>query len=431
MRTVTALLGMLALQSAAAAQQENYVTRTEFEKLQAAYDKLAQELHALKDPAQAAAADEKEKELEDIQTQLDALRKTVDVAKPGSTDFVLTGYGAAGFVKRKDEPSTFSTTFNPIFLWKIDQRTFFEGELEFEAEDGEFKAKLEYAELTYLVNDYVTIGAGRFLAPFGTWAERFHPAWINELPDAPLALSHDGGIAPTSLDGLQLRGGLPLGAMKLNYAFYLANGPSLVTDDPGLAGSLDFEAPTDLNNNKSIGGRVGFLPIPALEIGYSNLFARVDPDGSDVGNVDAELQSVDLAYARDVAPLKGALKVRSQWAWSSVDDATYDSTGALGFGPLQVNNNMSSGGYAQVAYRPSQVQSETLKKFEFVVRYDDLELPSSAPRNIDERRWTFGVDYWVNSSTVFKLAYQLDDTDDPAGIEGNRDAVLFQAAMGF
>ena len=194
---------------------------------------------------------------------------------------------------------------------------------------------------------------------------------------------------------------------------------------------LAFEAPTDLNNNKSIGGRVGFLPIPALEIGYSNLFARVDPDGSDVGNVDAELQSVDLAYARDVAPLKGALKFRSQWAWSSVDDATYDSTGALGFGPLQVNNNMSSGGYAQVAYRPSQVQSETLKKFEFVVRYDDLELPSSAPRNIDERRWTFGVDYWVNSSTVFKLAYQLDDTNDPAGIEGDRDAVLFQAAMGF
>ena len=87
------------------------------------------------------------------------------------------------------------------------QRVLVEAELELEVEDSETNMELEYGEITYLVNDYVTLGAGVFLSPFGVFRERLHPAWINKMPDAPLALGHDGINSQSEL-GVQARGAL-------------------------------------------------------------------------------------------------------------------------------------------------------------------------------------------------------------------------------
>lgn len=437
-RSIAAPLAVFLLQSTSGAQEgvasqpEQYVTRAEYEKLIAEYERLAQELRALQQetPAEAPAGDEDAQEaIEDLERQIKDLKERIGAAEPGTARFLLTGFATAGFVDREGEDSTFSSSFNPIFLWKIDARTFFEAEVEFEIEEGELEVGLEFSQLTYLVNDYVTVGSGLFLAPFGTWAERFHASWINELPDEPLAFGHEG-IAPNSLLGLQVRGGVSLASTELNYALYVANGPSLVTDDDEEAGTLDFQNLTDLNNNKAFGGRLGFLPVPHVEVGYSALVGRVDPSGSDVGEVDSLLQSVDLTCVRDVESLRGTAKLRSQWIWSDVDDATYDPSGALGFGPLTINDNTRDGGYVQLGYRPSKFDGP-LRNVEVIARYDALDLPSSAPENVDESRWTFGLDYWLSPSCVAKIAYQIDDKDDQAGLEEDADAVLLQVVMGF
>lgn len=431
MRTGIAILAPLAtlvFQPAAAAQEEKkYVTREEYEKLKAELEALKKAPPSVERDARSQEVDQ---EIEDLEKELKAVRAKADAGKPGTANFLLTGYGFAGFTDRERVDSTFEAGFNPIFLWRIDPRIFFEGEIELEIEDGEIEVALEYAHLTYLLGDYVTVGAGIFLAPFGTWAERFHPAWINKLPDSPLAFGHDG-IAPTSLLGVQARGVIPLGDMRLNYAAYLANGPNLVIDDAEEAGMLDFENLTDLNNNKAAGGRLGFLPIPELEIGYSVMAARVDPSEGDVDGVDALLHSIDLTCVRDSDLLKGVVELRCQWVWSDVDDAVYDPSGASGFGPFPIGDNRRNGGYAQLAYRPSKSGNDILSMLEAVVRYDALEVPSDAAENIDERRWTIGLNCWLSPSTVLKVAYQLDDKRDPAGVEEDQDAVLFQAALGF
>jgi hypothetical protein len=426
---------LLAVPSTSATQQGagEPVTRGEYERLQSLYEELKKELEAMRaglvaEPA--VDAEETQEAIDDLERQIKELKQRADVAKPGTSTFLITGYGTTGFAARQGQDSTFSTTFNPIFLWRIDPRLLFEGEIEIEIEDGEGEFGLEYSNVSYLVNDYVTASTGLFLAPFGTWAERYHAAWINELPDAPLVFGHEG-IAPTSLLGFQFRGGIPLGPTKINYALYVANGPALVTEDDMEAGTLDFTASTDLNNDKAVGGRVGFMPTPELEVGYSALIGRVDPSASDVGQVDATLQAVDLAYVLDSEPLGGRVKLRGEWIWSDVDDAAYDPSGALGFGPLAVDGNRREGGYVQLGYRPSKAESTTLRNLEFVARYDSLDLPTSAPENVDESRWTFGVDYWLTPSAVVKFAYQLDDKDDPAGIEEDANAVLFGLSMGF
>ena len=64
---------------------------------------------------------------------------------------------------------------------------------------------------------------------------------------------------------------------------------------------------------------------------------------------------------------------------------------------------------------------------EFVGRFDMLDVPSSAPGSFDEKRYTFGIDYWVTPSFVVKTAYQIDDRDDAP----DQNAFFVQAALGF
>src|SRR5207253_6246171 len=105
-----------------------------------------------------AATDELRQEIETLKTQ-------VKETFPGSTKFLLAGYGTAGFTARSGEDPFFDAAFNAIFLWKFSDRLFFEGELEFEFEDNQTTTNLEIAQISYLLNDYMTIGVGRFLNP--------------------------------------------------------------------------------------------------------------------------------------------------------------------------------------------------------------------------------------------------------------------------
>jgi hypothetical protein len=279
--------------------------------------------------------------------------------------------------------------------------------------------------MTYLVNDYVTLGAGKFLTPFGTFSERLHPAWINKLPDAPLPFGHDG-LVPGSSIGFDIRGGFPiLQASKINYALYLSNGPRLNTEEDDEAGLLHFDNFDDINNSKAGGGRIGFLPIPELEVGYSFLIAKVSPD--DFEDVTAVLHGIDLGYVKEIDALGGTVDARFEWVWSDVDDATYDPDSSLGFGPLTFDNKRQ-GGYAQLAYRPSKNSNKIIKNLEGVFRYDALDLPDDAPEAHDEQRYTFGLNYWVSPSFVVKTAYQIDNKDGDAD---DQNAFFIQTSLGF
>ncbi|ODU25113.1 MAG: hypothetical protein ABS95_00770 [Verrucomicrobia bacterium SCN 57-15] len=434
-------IGLLALALAAvgvSAQETNapnapsdkYVTREEYDKVIKKLEALEKKLGSMDEQKAAeakektAAAKELEETQDDFDKQLKQIKSLATSAQPGTTRPLITGWAGVGFEDRKGEKSTFSGSFDPILLWKLNDRLFFEGELEFEWMDNETEVNLEYANLSYIVNDYLTLKGGRFLTPFGTFADRLHPGWINKLPDAPLPFAEEGGIAPTSSLGLQASGGFPVGSTKFNYAVYVENGPKLNTTDPGEAGRLEFDNLTDINNNKGVGTRIGFLPIPELELGYSFQYAKV---GEDV-DANAYLHAVDLNYVRSCPHLKGVVDVKAQWMWSKVSDVTYDT----GSGPFTFNNRRD-GGYAQLAYRPSLVKNKFLQNLEGVCRWDMINNPSGAPAEsaFDEQRWTLGLNYWLGSSTVVKAAYQFGDRRTPGEGRENVNAILFQAAMGF
>jgi hypothetical protein len=402
-------------------ERDSAATQREIESLRAELNKLKGQ-----EPAPT------QEDVRELAKETQQLKERVEAVEPGQTGFLVTGYGFAGFIDEEGEPSTFNAGFNPIFLWRAGERIFAEAEVHFGLDDDETEVELEYADLNYILNDYMTVGAGLFLAPFGNFAERFHPAWINKLPDAPLAFGHDG-LAPHHLLGIQLRGAIPISQTKLTYALTLTNGPRLnpgEAGDPDEAGMLHFDNFEDIRHGKAVGARVGFLPIPELELSYSVIFADVNMPDDDLDHVDATLHSVDLNYVRDAEFLSGTIDFKAQWVWSLVDRTTYDPTGALGFGPLSFSNRRH-GGYVQLAYRPSKLEIDFLRNLEAIVRFDAVDLPRNAPTNVDERRWTVGLDYWISPSMVVKVAYRFDDRDDPAGVEEDRDALLVQFGLGF
>src|SRR5207302_5963452 len=167
-------------------------------------------------PAEAPSAGKQVVSTTSTTTATDELRQEVDTLKtqvketfPGTTKFLVAGYGTSTFEAKSGEDPFFDATFNAFFLWKLTDRLLFEGEVEWEFEDGNTTTNLEIAQASYLLNDYMTIGVGRFLNPMNYFVERQHMGWVNKFPDKPLAV-YDG-LLPESDIGAQLRGVIPIG----------------------------------------------------------------------------------------------------------------------------------------------------------------------------------------------------------------------------
>jgi hypothetical protein len=185
------------------------------------------------------------------------LAQTPDVENPIP---VLTG-NAGYYTNVTGGHAELDPQISPVLLvpfgdrWLIEARGEFEGDFERPDEGGPFAGKvskeLDYAQLDYIVNPYVTVTVGRFLTPFNMYNERLYPIWIRKLPLDPLIFP----IGTGSSNGLMFRGGFPLNEkFELNYAAYFS---TLATPDA-------------IDSDRTTGGRLGFfLPGKRLEAGFS------------------------------------------------------------------------------------------------------------------------------------------------------------------
>jgi hypothetical protein len=429
LRCFLSMLGlMLAIPAAHAG--EDFITRDEFNLFRAEFEKFRAENEKLKQQnAQLVKA------MENVATSLQhphaplaskletylapappvaASKDDVDAVRSGTTKFLIGGWSDAGFEDRSGENSTFTASFHPVFLWRLSDRISFESDFGF-------------ATIDYHVDDHLTLEVGRFLTPVGNFMRTQRPSWINKFPDRPFALQETGGLVPELSLGAMAEGGFNAGPTKFNYAAFIANGPELNSGSAQNFGTLSFGGGADSNRNKALGGRIGFLPIPELELGASMEMARVGRHRSQQAGVDARLLAADLNYCKTFDAIKGTVDVRAEWVWSNVGDATYTVNGD----DVLFNNNHRDGGYAQFSYRPTQINQKWVKNLEIALRYDRIDNPEMTPdtpedalvQRTDRDRWTFGLNYWLGPSTLLKFAYEKDTRDD--------HALLFQFALGF
>ena len=449
----------LALSGAGSVAQETqsadkYVTREEYEKVLKELEAIkahqsSEENSALKarieqlEKKQATQQSDADQSFDEMDKKIKDVKLATKPGIPGTDHMLLTGYGSGTFQASRggygpsqgilDTPapgdprpgrSAFTADFNPIFLWQVSDKILFESEFAVTlASGGATGLELEYAQASYVANDYMTFGLGKFLNPVNYFVDRLHPAWINLMPNRPLAVFD--GLLPEGIVGAQLHGGAPVGPTKFQYSVFVGNAPSLDMQPVGdsHAGLLNFGDQQFAYSHISVGGHVGFFPIPELEIGYGIQRADVGHEGSGVG---ALWQSVDVNYMRDCYWLRGVVDLRGQWVWSNVDPYTIDPNTGLTHLPAGLSNNRN-GGYVQLAYRPTKTENKILKNIELVARFDMLN-QRKTPIGFDEQRWSFGLDYWLGASTVAKFAYELDRQN---GTGQNGDDFLFQYVIGF
>ncbi|MEX0600585.1 MAG: hypothetical protein WD205_08080, partial [Rhodothermales bacterium] len=224
--------------------------------------------------------------------------------------FMLSGYGGAGYdvlLADGSRPNDFSAVFAPIMLFQISDRFLFEGELEFEIEEGATETGLEYAQIDMAATNNLTLIAGKFLLPFNVFSERLHPTWINRLVSSPALYGGHGALTPTdplvpmlSDVGIQLRGAFAVGRFStITAEAFVTQGPMPAADEhaeePDEAGDGHQEAPaggtvapddlafgsdfTDNNEDKMIGGRIGFGVAPHVEFNISGMTGAFDAAG--------------------------------------------------------------------------------------------------------------------------------------------------------
>ena len=330
----------------------------------------------------------------------------------------LTGYADVGYTNEKDEDGSFKVgTFAPIFHYQYRDKFMLEAELEIEVEnDGETEVSLEYMTIDWFMNDYAALVAGKFLSPIGQFRQNLHPSWINKMASAPPGFGHDGA-APVSDIGFQVRGGFPIGNVRSNYALYVSNGPELNAESED--GEFELEGieaegfNTDIDGNKTFGGRYGIIPMAGLEIGLSAATGKASVtniDGEEIHDIgdsrDYDVLGADFAWQRKT------MEVRGEYVQTKIGDAVA--------GPAASDGGDWTTWYLQGSYQFPSV------KLEPVLRYTDFDSPHASD---DVKQWAAGLNYLFTNQFIAKLNYESNDVNEGSHTPESR--WLVQLAYGF
>src|ERR1035438_1845687 len=273
---------------------------------------------------------------------------------------------------------TLVSIISPVLLVPLGKNLVFESRAGFEGDfqrrdgnSGEFtgavQKSLDYMELDYLANRYVTVTAGRFLTPFNIFNERLYPNLLRNTQTDPLIFP----IGTGSDNGLMLRGGIAASQrISLNYAVYFS----------ALSNADHFES------ERHAGMRAGvFLPRERLEIGMS---------------VQHQLQDQRLSrygFHLQWQPLHVPFELRSEGAYSEEEGNGLWIEGAYRFR----NANWTALRRAQVVCRTQAFHTGSAAA-------SDSELPGT-----DAKRTEFGANYYLNDG--WKGLFSYGRTFTPLG----------------
>ncbi len=336
-----------------------------------------------------------------------------------NSSFLVAGYYTLELEAENGEANFSETKFNPIFLWQKGQKIFFQSEVEFElrgSENGiEQEINLEYAVMNLLLGNNAVLYSGKFIAPIGTFTERYHPDWINRAATKPIGLGKPVNglklLQPGGEIGIGIKGAVFVGNGKVNYNMFISNGAVL----DSLNGMLRYDNLLDNNTNKAIGGRIGLMPIPGstLELGLSGYTAKVGSEKGNYEDTTVRLLALDINYVKAISGF-GKIDIKGQYQTLGVNTTNYENN--------LVIDNSSKVWYAQCAYQLPSISDKVrwLSNIEVVSRYTQLDVPASAPWGEDLSQLTLGINYWIRWNAAFKVAIDFfkSDADAETGATG-------------
>ena len=315
--------------------------------------------------------------------------------------------------------------FAPIFLYRANDNILFEAGFDVMLQNGmepvsghdsgsSTSVGISFAQLDYLINDYMTFVGGYMLLPLGTYSER-SAGFLNKMPDGPLGRE----FLPGAGAGAQLRGAFAVGesGQMITYSVYGANGPSSL-DGLDVAGSLDLGGNVGLLNNgntgnlhsaPSGGGRLGwFYPWAAhkdLEIGLSGQTGVWD----DAGNHNWSAAVLDAAlHLGPSFELKGEF-INSWYGTSDVGTVH----------PWAV--------WTQAGYKLAGLNLDmpVINDIELVGRFDK----ENDAQGTSTDRYTAGFVYYLTNTLLLEGDYEWLHSRGPAALPSNE--IILQMSYGF
>ena len=301
-----------------------------------------------------------------LTAQTDAQPNVLDDAKPTP---VLSG--GVAFVPTWDAGDpTLVSIISPVVLVPLGNNFVFETRGAFEGDfvrrngdsgdfTGAIQKTLEYAQVDYIGNRYVTVTAGRFLTPFNIFNERLYPNWIRNTQTDPLILP----LSAQSDNGVMLRGGVQVRKdLIVNYSVYFS-----------ALSNMDY-----LESERHVGMRAGiFLPRQRFEIG---------------GSVQHELQDARLTrYGAHLVwqPMRVPFDLRAEGAYSREE---------------------GNGMWVEGAYRFRNSEVSMLRRLQLVARTQLFNASTLTALNpnlspTDAKRTEGGVNYYLNDGWKALASY--------------------------
>ena len=339
-------------------------------------------------------------------------------------NFSILGDAEFLYAKTSGQHGTFLfADFAPIFLYRAGEKVLFEAGFDFGLQNNDRNSpaggagattttELSFAQLDYLMNDYVTLVVGDMVLPLGTYEER-SAGWLNKFPDDPLPRD----LLPGAGVGAQLRGAVPLGqnGKLVTYSVWGVNGPSSA-DGTGNADQLDLGGNVGLKSDNSVanlhgqpsgGARVGwfmpFKPHYDLELGLSAQSGEWDDAGHHIWSAGVADASLHLGANFEV---KGEY-IRS---WYGSDDH---------------GNVHPEGWWVQAGYKLAGLNLDwpVINNIELVNRYDTIH-DGLGTRT---RRYTLGYIYYFSNTLLFEGDYEFLHSTDPTV----KDQFVLQLSYGF
>lgn len=238
--------------------------------------------------------------------------------------------------------------------WLIESRTTFESHLgQIPGESG-FHGKVlkevDYAQLDFIANPYLTITAGRFLTPFNIYNERLYPIWVRDLQTDPLTLPL--GVGPSNAStGVMVRGGFKANSeFNINYAAYFS---TLCNISP-------------MDSSRFAGFRLGAF-VPKLRLEFGGSFQHLLQDN----------RSNAFGFHATWQPFAVPLDLRGEYSRSE----------------------QGSGYWTEAAYRLSQVpwKQQQMRHVQVVARFQQFFTPVDLTQSllpVNTRFAEFGLNYY-------------------------------------
>lgn len=389
-------------------------------------------------PVQADRLDDMEKQIQDLQQELEQLKKEKaleveqqdekmaeledKIEPPGFLDRTnIGGYmelhyndTVGGENSSRDEQLDFHR-FVLLFSHQLSDWIQFYSEVEIEhafIEGGEEsgEVELEQAYVDFLTGEHLNYRAGVFLTPVGIINQYHEPATFNGV-ERPFV---DTVIIPTtwSESGAGIFGSLVPG---LSYQLNLMGGLEAeeFSASSGLRGGRQKAFKTNLED-LAVAARLDYSAIPGLALGASYYRGDSAQDLDINADVKTSIWEGDFRYST------GGFDFRGQVALVDIGDAAKLNTVLGKTSGINAVAEELFGWYVEGAYRflPLLIKNSAQDAALFV-RYEDYDtqhdMPSGFSENpaFDREAWTFGLTYWPIANLAIKADYQ--DLKNAAG----------------